>query len=387
MASYFQMGHDTENLVGEEGLEDYGGLVVSPVNRGPDDLRRHLRCFREKMVPDVLLDPQLYFPRSERGHLRKHPYFPSDFETADLGSISWRRKHTRLLADYAVELGVTSVASPAFIPKVWSDDFYVTCSRLSSETSDALNGCPVQVLTTVMANTGDLTRENQHAKIASILSRKPNDGYYVVFITDKDPRRELSDEAELFGMLCLIRELKKTGSPVLVSHCSSDMVLFKYAGADHCATGKFFNLRRFTKSRYEEPNKGGGQLPYWFEHSLMAFLRQADILRLQREQYAEFLGVSCSDNLWGSRILDHLASDEATEPWLALSWRQYLNWFVKAERVLSSRKEHVREWLKTAEENWRALEDDDVLFDDPRNDGAWLRAWRQSLIRFRKQRH
>jgi hypothetical protein len=48
------------------------------------------------------------------------------------------------------------------------------------------------------------------------------------------------------------------------------MILWKAAGATNCATGKFFNLRRFTISRFEEPDSsGGGQLGYWFEKALL----------------------------------------------------------------------------------------------------------------------
>ena len=35
MAAYFQMGHHSENLVGEKGLEIFNGILLSPVNRLP----------------------------------------------------------------------------------------------------------------------------------------------------------------------------------------------------------------------------------------------------------------------------------------------------------------------------------------------------------------
>ena len=45
----------------------------------------------------------------------------------------------------------------------------------------------------------------------------------------------------------------------------------------------------------------------------------------------------------------------------------------------------VDDWLRNAEDNWRVLEDDGILMDDPRNDGQWLRPWRIALNRFAKQ--
>ena len=42
MACYFQMGHDTENLVGEEDLDLYAGIILSPVNRNPRELAANI---------------------------------------------------------------------------------------------------------------------------------------------------------------------------------------------------------------------------------------------------------------------------------------------------------------------------------------------------------
>jgi hypothetical protein len=383
MSCYFQMGHNTENLVGAEGLTDYKGIILSPVNRAPNELQRHLSEFREKGTFDIVLDPQLYYPQSERGKLRQHPHFPNDFDTADLGNREWWRRQAVLLSDYSQQLAVTAVASPACVPKVWSQEYYSLSADVADKTMTSLEDSGIRVLTTVLADSKDLTGKTKASEIATILSATPTDGYYVVFVSPVEPRREMADENEVFGMMSLIRELCSTGQPVMVSHTSSDMVLYKVAGATDCATGKFFNLRRFTESRYEEPDAGGGQLPYWFEQGLMAFLRQADILRLKKSKHSSILGTSHSGNIWSRRILEHLES-RPEEPWLGLSWRQYLNWFVNAENELSTNPDHVRQWLRDAEQRWRKVEDDDVLFDEARNDGGWIRPWRQALVRFTK---
>ena len=383
MGCYFQMGHDTENLVGETDLEAYAGIILSPVNRTPEELKRHIAAFKEKAAFDIVFDPQLYFPSSERGHLQEHPHFPSNFDTANLGDISWWQAICRKLAEYCTSLGVNSVASPCPVPKKWSNEFYADCAEISESLQGELNDAGIKVLTSVVVATKELTDKNRPYEIASVVSGKKSDGYFVVFDSETKPRRELADEDELFGMLSLLRELKYSERSCLVSPCSSDMVLFKYAGADNCSTGKFFNLRRFTKSRYEEPSGGGGQLPYWFEQSLMAFLRRADILRLQREKHGSLLSTGHSDNHWSKRILEQL-STSPEDAWLGLSWRQYLSWFAKAENELSSDRTQAMQWLKHAEENWRMLEDEEILFDEPRNDGSWIRSWRQSLIRFKK---
>lgn len=385
MSAYHHMGHDTENLIGEKNLDEYAGIILSPVNRPPQNLRDNIINFKEKGEYDIILDPQLYFPKSERGFLREYPYFPSDFDTADMTSPSWWNHTIKLLADFAKNLNVSTVVSPVVQPKIWNPDYYSLCASISEELSGNLQKNAIRVLSTIMVNVTELTDTNNVMEIASIISDTDSDGFYIIFVSDIEPRREISDETEIYGMMCLIKELGNTRRPVFVGHCSSDILLFKAAGASACSTGKFFNLRRFTKSRYEEPATGGGQLPYWFEHSLLAFLREADILRLLHENFQDFVSTHHSNNYWGKEILEHfeLTPEKA---WLALSWRQYLNWFGKVELELSTADpiSTVQKWLKRAEENWLVLEDNDLLFDEPRNNGAWLRPWRQALIRFKK---
>jgi ribosome modulation factor len=161
------------------------------------------------------------------------------------------------------------------------------------------------------------------------------------------------------------------------------MILFKAAGASHCATGKFFNLRRFSKTRYEEPSSGGGQLPYWFEQSLLAFIRTADIARLQKKGLHNLLENGFSNNYWSHEILNQFKTNPESA-WLGLGWRQFLSWFGKCERFLSNQNalESVENLLVTAENNWQTLTKNKVLLDEPTNDGNWIRNWRQALIEY-----
>jgi hypothetical protein len=177
----------------------------------------------------------------------------------------------------------------------------------------------------------------------------------------------------------LIASLEGAGLMVIVGFTSSDMVLWKAAGASSCATGKFFNLRRFTSSRFEEPSQGGGQLPYWFEESLLAFLRESDVLRLQR---ANRLGRTSLSNPIGSRILEGLNTPPQTA-WLGLGWRQYMYAFADLEERISTGATDVANLLASAETAWLELDDASILMEEPRNNGSWLRPWRRALLEYR----
>lgn len=113
----------------------------------------------------------------------------------------------------------------------------------------------------------------------------------------------------------LIRFLEDSGIRTLVGFASSDIVLWKTAGATDCASGKFFNLRRFTPSRLgpPEPEGGGGQLSYWFEESLMGYLRESDLVRVQK---ANLLSPESTSNPCGLAILDHREKHEGVA-WVA----------------------------------------------------------------------
>ena len=386
MPAYLQMGNDTENLVGEKDLEGFEGIVLSPVNREPLEIRSDIVDFRRKGFFDIVLDPQLYLPHSERGCLQSHAYFPSDLDTADIQSDAWWTKVVADLVECAKQYRVDAIASPVVLPKVWSDDYFGRCRDTASALKEGLTGSALRTLTTVMVSLEQLTAPEARLRIASILSDAAADGYYLVIVSETPPRSELSDDTELLGLMLLIAELESSGREVLVSHCSSDMILFKAAGASHCASGKFFNLRRFTKSRYEEPSKGGKQLAYSFQHSLMAFLRESDVLRLQNEGRGKLIGSLASNNYWSEQIAEQWREDP-TKPWLGLSWRQYLSWFWQTENLVSQADSKlVGDWLREAEQNWLDLEDQNILFAEPRNDGKWIRPWRLALNDFLKRK-
>ena len=124
MSAYFQMGHDTENLIGETDLDEFKGIILSPVNRTPTELSQNIPTFREKGSFDIILDCQLYFPRSSREKLNQHPYFPSDLDTADISSKTWWNNMIHRLSDYAAKLGVNGVISPVVFPRIWNDEYY-----------------------------------------------------------------------------------------------------------------------------------------------------------------------------------------------------------------------------------------------------------------------
>lgn len=380
MPAYHQMGHDSENLLWTEELAQYRGAILSPVNYDRAKVAAQIEWAREQECFETVFDPQLYVPTSERGRLREWPYFPNDVDTADIASDAWWSGILDALVGVCAAIGPTAVCSPAVLPGTYPDDYFARMVSVGDQLCTRLAGSGLRPVQTAVVGTPDLAVAGRPMAIASILSRARTNHVYLVLVSQTEPRRELSDVEEVKGAMQLIAAMRVAGLEVTVGFSSSDVLLWKAAGASHCATGKFFNLRRFTRTRFEEPRgQGGGQLPYWFEESLMAFLRQSDVQRIMPMNLPR---LGTSPNPFGAQILQQLTT-EPERAWLALAWRQFMFWFADVENRLDAGTVTAAALLREADSNWRTLDDVDFLTEERRNDGGWIRPWRRALTEFR----
>ncbi|HUW96163.1 MAG TPA: hypothetical protein VMW58_10285 [Anaerolineae bacterium] len=375
MGAYHQMGHDSRNLLSEAQLGAYAGAVLSPVNYDEEQTRSQVQDHKADSF-EFVFDPQLYYPTSRQGKLPKWSYYPADVDTADQSSFAWWRERVRDIAATAERIRSDSVCSPSVVPHVTSDEYYHLNARIADELSTELTGTPIDVLQTLLVRLQDLSQAEAPARIASIASGSQADGVYLVLVSDVQPRRELHETEDLKGAMRLIRHLEQSGMRVLVAFASTDIVLWKAAGASACATGKFFNIRRFTPSRWQPAQDGGGQVGYWVEESMMAFLRESDLVRVRS---ADLLSPSTLSNPYGTEIL-RMMDQEPGRPWLGLSWRHYLYWFADFENRLANGVVRPEQVLASAEQVWDQLEAKGILMEKRPNDGSWLRPWRRALI-------
>jgi hypothetical protein len=380
MPAFHQMGHDSENLLWAEELAQYRGAILSPVNYDQAKVAAQIEWAHGQEGFETVFDPQLYVPNSERGCLREWPYFPNDVDTADLASDAWWNGILEALVGVCTAIRPTAVCSPAVLPGTYPDDYFARMVSVGDQLCTRLAGSGLRSVQTAVVGMPDLATAGRPMAIASILSRSRTNHVYLVLVSQTEPRRELTEVEEIKGAMRLIAAMQVAGLKVTVGFSSSDVLLWKAAGASHCATGKFFNLRRFTRTRFEEPRgQGGGQLPYWFEESLMAFLRQSDV---QRVMPMNLPRLETSRNPFGAQILELLAT-EPERAWLALAWRQFMFWFADVENRLDTGTATSAALLRNADGNWRTLDDADFLMEERRNDGGWIRPWRRALTEFR----
>ena len=378
MPAIHQIGHDSENLLFEEGLNRFGGVILSPLNYTPDEVRAQLGLLRERPNFVTIFDPHLYRPQSERMCLPNWNYYPKDIETSDLTPELWNSTIDKV-AKTAIDLETDFVASPAIAPKSFPDEYFLDLVEIGNRLEETLRNTEVAPMQTVIANMADLSAPSRAMTIASIVSRSRCSDFLLVLVNTARPGREIAEAEEIKGAMRLIASLEAAGQRVTVAFCSADVVLWKHAGATNCVSGKFFNLRRFTISRFDEPKgKGGGQLSYFFEEALLAFLRQGDVLRVRGKK---FVSESSNRNPFSGPILEAIP---IKRPWLALGWRQYLYWFAEIEGRLGSGAESAVEIVKIADENWGKIEklDPPLYMGDRQTDGSWVRQWRRALAEF-----
>lgn len=378
MSTYHQIGHDSESMIVEPQLSQFSGAILSPVNYSFNETIAQCVRFRSaKPDIDIIFDPQLYVPSANRGVLQHWPHKPNDIDTADQSSLEWWKATTIKIVNVCQSFNPTGLCSPAFLPRTFDDAYYNLLVDLGDITAQQLKNNAVlknktRPFLTALVGLPDLGRSQRYLQVGSILSRYSEKDIYLVFVDEEKPRNERLDSGALEGAARLIRVLSKSGFRITVGFTSSEMVLWKAAGAVNVATGKFFNLRRFTKGRWNEDESSGGRnIAYWFEPTLLAFIREADVRRYMKEFPID---PSHDANPFSQLILGKLDAAER-KAWVADSWRQFLFWFAHCEVVIGNDFAKCSEMVANAVDTWHAVKGAKLRFEEERNNGDWVRAW------------
>ena len=207
MPSYHQMGNDSTNLLFQPELDGFAGAIISPVNEDENQATTLVRrAHRDLPGREMIFDPQLYFPQSDRGQLRTWRHFPSDVDTADMSSNRWWNNTIEILAKVVEELQPDAVCSPAIVPKVFSNEFYTQMIEVGNNLAMRLPHH--SVIQTLVVGLDDMTNPTRAYELASIVSSGQASRIYLVINTDVSPRRELSDTEGIKGVMQLINLLE-----------------------------------------------------------------------------------------------------------------------------------------------------------------------------------
>ncbi|RYH58663.1 MAG: hypothetical protein EON54_11475 [Alcaligenaceae bacterium] len=376
MAAYLQQGHGSWGLLEEPEIGPFKGLVLSPVNDGPDAVRNGLQRLKNRLDDlEVILDPQLYNPSHEKGKLAEWGYYTADFETADHSDRNWWAARGREVVDAAAALELDAICSPALVPRAFTDDYYRLIVEVADETAAYAREHGIETLITAIVPLRDLANPDRAHQIASVLSGSDCDRIYLSFYTNEiEPRQPLNDAAALATAIHLVR-LLSTHFRVHVAFCGHDLVLWKFAGAADVSAGKFFNLRRFTPARWRDEEGGGRLVSYWNESTLFTLLRDQEVLRLDRLGW--FATRTFAQNPHSAAILETLRGGTGAA-WQKLSWLQFLRWVATTD-VLFSDPAVAEKAVERADVAWGELAGQRILFTDRWNDGSHIRVWLNAM--------
>jgi hypothetical protein len=224
MSAYHQMGHDSRNLLLEGELSMFRGAILSPVNEDENGIQ----SLSSAGLPDgfeLVFDPQLYYPHSERRLLRAWSYFPTDVDSADLSSLDWWNRLVRRLVECVRRFDPHCVCSPGIVPRTYSDEYYELNRETFAALADELGSTGIQPIQTLIVRIEDLSDPVKCGEIASIATSCTCARIYLVIVSDIHPRREMNDTDGLIGAINLIRYLEAAGTNVVVGFTSSDVIL------------------------------------------------------------------------------------------------------------------------------------------------------------------
>lgn len=372
MATFLQMGHDSWNLCNDEVIGVFDGIILSPINDTPISMKSRLDQTRDKgFTGEVCFDPQMYAPHFSEGKLEAWPYYPSNFATTDVTDIkSWEQICSQLTID-AKSLGVDAICSPAYLPRLFPNEYYGNIVEIGNTLKAITNENGLNTWLTVMVPLDDLETQSRSLEIASILSSSDCEKIYLVFLDNTPGRQPLDKEIPITNAIYLVRLLSSV-KKVHIGFTAFDKVLWKLAGASSTSSGKFLNLRRFSASRFTDEEAGGRNISYWTEQKLLTLIRDQDVLRLNN---AGFYNGETFEHCRASKDIFNILTYQTGAPWQKLSWQQYLHWCINNDSIWEDANNAIQ-LLEETSENWRSLANTrGMRFVDQYNDGSHSQIW------------
>lgn len=240
---YGMMGHCcrlVEQWVG-------GTVILSPRDLEPDQLPRLASEVRSLSGGAVLLDPQLYLPHSDHERLRRHDYWPRDYET----TAFWQGPALSAFVNELVGLNVGLQCREFILPGLLTsdaDDLWLSTQR-SMINEAASRGTGLPLLTTIALTADAVRNQDQIGQILEGSESWPVAGYYIVL---EHPNGDylIKDPVWLANALDLLAGLKLRGSKVILGYANQQMLIAATAKVDAIASGTWMNVRSFPPDKF-----------------------------------------------------------------------------------------------------------------------------------------
>lgn len=246
MELVIQMGHNMRTLTLEH-LGDFGNgtVIISPMNILP----KSIKSFSDdvhKRKGNVLVDPQLYYPRKFQKNRAQYTYWPQGnytvLETGQFDQVV--QELARLNTDISTEAFILPSLITKKVDELWNK---VQKSVIESAKKYAPD---MQRIHTIALSSDVLNDEIQIERIISFVEEWSVEGVYIVC---EHPERYYLVDKPLWvsNLMSLVAGIKRQHKKTIVGYASHQLLCLALAKCDAIASGNFLNLRWFQPEHFE----------------------------------------------------------------------------------------------------------------------------------------
>lgn len=267
MSLFAQHGYGKSDKI-TRGLEAgvLDGLIMSPRDETPDNLRSYLSLIRKnhKKIP-LLFDPQFYVSTVtpvKDGNLPNYPYYRNELTRRDFTSPESIGKYISETINYQTKLPVSRIISPT----VYFDSFNDPWSQISLSLAQgsinyhsklAKSSKLAPLLISLVFSENALSSLESLGEFLDIISGFKVAGFYIIVKRSNTQYMAQMEPTILENLLYLVYVLSELNKyEVVVGYADIIGILLHAVGAKITACGWFNSLRQFSLSRFQ-PSSGG----------------------------------------------------------------------------------------------------------------------------------
>src|ERR1700682_1430020 len=226
-------------------LRTWGGgtVIVSPRDLEPDQIERFSADIRAIDHGGVLFHPQFYLPHADHARLRRHDYWPGQYDTANFWSGSGLADLVARLRQLNDRLGCQRFILPGLLATSVDDDWLAHQTAVLETGSRIAEDMPL--LLTLALSSDALRNQDQLHDLLDTASGWNPLGFYVVC---EHPNGDylIGDPTWLANFLDLVAGLRLRGRQVIIGYCTHQFLLAGLAKATAIASGTWMNVRSFS---------------------------------------------------------------------------------------------------------------------------------------------
>jgi hypothetical protein len=358
---YHQCGHNTNwNL--ESFLEDEcgDGLILSPVHQNKNNIEGMSKAVLRKSI----FDPQYYLPNSQKKKLKTYDFFPEvisgGFDTLEFSTIAI--DSARNCVDFQIDNEFDRIVIPArhfndMIPDyIDKQESYTVHPFLQAIEEKGVNK---EVFLSLPLTNRMLIHDRYRTDILNWITSYPDiDGVYLL-VDDDRTTKQIQDEDFLKKYLTSLYELRDVGLKVLIGHCNTEALLLSIVDGCEITFGAYENTRMFSVDKFivsDEERRGPKARLYM--PGLLNWIQYSQAIEIRDGL------TSVWDSIYSETHYAEQSFLSATEPHFNfpglykhffLNFQEQVN--ILSQRETTDRYNTLRDWLRSAQENYRNIED------------------------------